>query len=146
MRNKDRHMGSDSKKPKQAMNLPDYVLGRTMYTQAHVHTKELSETCPLHRRVWAAIYGAHMLTSMWKGMGRDAGLGAPLPQAEGLGSEGALVLPLDPITMFGLAHLHDSLPKNVFKEEYEGRKPALFSISSAKSQGGEEAVGPIMMR
>lgn len=111
MRNKDRHMGSDSKKPKQVMNLPDYVLGRTMYTQAHVHTKELSETCPLHRRVWAAIYGAHMLTSMWKGMGRDAGLGAPLPQAEGLGSEGALVLPLDPITMFGLAHLHDSLPK-----------------------------------
>lgn len=47
--------------------------------------------------------------------------------------------------MFELAHLHDSLPKNVFKE-YEGRKPALFSISSAKPQGGEEAAGPITMR
>lgn len=41
MRHNDRHMGSDSKDPKQARNLPDYVLGRTMYTQAHVHTKEL---------------------------------------------------------------------------------------------------------
>lgn len=88
MRHNDRHMGSDSKNPKQAMNLPDYVLGRTMYTQAHVHTKELSETCPLHRRVWAAIYGAHTCSHpCGKGMGRDAGIGALLPQAEGLGSE-----------------------------------------------------------
>lgn len=79
-------------------------------------------------------------------MGRDAGIGAPLLQAEGLGSEGALVLPLDPITTFELAHVHDSLPKNVFKEEYEGRKSALFSITSAKPQGGEEAAGPITKR
>lgn len=39
------------------INLPDYVLGRTTHTQAHVHTKELSETYPLHRRVWAASSG-----------------------------------------------------------------------------------------
>ena len=146
MRHNDRHMGSDSKNPKQAMNLPDYVLGRTMYTQAHVHTKELSETCPLHRRVWAAIYGTHTCSHPCGKAWEETQDLVPAAPGRGAGVRGALVLPLDPITMFGLAHLHDSLPKNVFKEEYEGRKPALFGISSAKSQGGEEAAGPIMMR
>ena len=36
--------------------------------------------------------------------------------------------------------------KNVSKEEYEGRKSALFSINSAKPQGGEVAARSIMMR
>lgn len=75
----------------------------------------------------------------------DAGTGALLLQAGGLGS-GGHSLSLDPITMFELAHVHDSLPKNVSKEEYEGRKSALFSINSAKPQGGEVAARSIMMR
>lgn len=89
MRHNDRHMGSDSKNPKQAMNLPDYVLGRTMYTQAHVHTKELSETCPpAQKGVGSHLRCTHMLTSMWKGMGRDAGLGARCPRQRGWGQRG----------------------------------------------------------
>lgn len=50
-------------------------------------------------------------------MGREAGTGALLLQAGGLGS-GGRSLSLDPITMFELARVHDSLQKNVFKEEY----------------------------
>ena len=151
MRRNDRHMGSNSKNPKQAPRLISQITCWAepcihRYTQAHTHTKGLSETCPLHRRVRAAIYGMRACSHpCGKGMGRDGGTGALLLQAGGLGS-GGHSLSLDPITMFEPAHVHDSLPKNASKEEYEPRKSALFSINSAKPQGGEVAARPITMR
>lgn len=63
------------------------------------------------------LWHVRMLTPCGKGTGREAGTGALLLQAGGLGS-GGRSLSLDPITMFELARVHDSLQKNVFKEEY----------------------------
>ena len=75
----------------------------------------------------------------------DAGTGALLLQAGGLGSGGTRS-PWTPSQCLNLPMYMTVSQKNVSKEEYEGRKSALFSINSAKPQGGEVAARSIMMR